>query len=109
MRLLEVPRVDTRTKHEPSLVRDVLAGEQAEEMALAGAVVAEQRNAFTKRHLEVERKHQSRDLELVTREHAHAGTSTAQPDPDVLAARSLRRRSRFLELPKSRHGRLQAA
>src|SRR5580658_212643 len=100
--LLEVPRNDTRTKREPPFVRDVLAREQAQEVALARAVVAEQCDALAEGHLEVKGQHQPRDGELGAREHTHAGATAAQADAHVLAARPLGGWAGLLELPQSR-------
>src|ERR1700728_3916628 len=100
--LLEVPRDHTRTKREPPIVRDVLAREQAQEVALTGAVVAEQRDAFAERHLEVKGQHQPRDGELGAREDAHARATATQADAHILPARPLGGWSGLLEFPQSR-------
>src|SRR6202035_4762096 len=107
--LLEVSGRHPGAEDEPSLVRDLLAGEEPEEMALASAVVAEHRDPFAERHLEIERPDQTGDRELIARHHANAGATPTQADADVLPAWSLSWWAGLLEFAESRDRRLKTA
>src|ERR1700690_3471063 len=107
--LLEVSGRDSRAEDEAPFVGDLLAGEQAQEVALAGAVVAEHGDPFAERHLEVERPHQTGNCQPVAGQHTYSRATTAQTDAHVLAARSLGGRAGLLEFAEPRDRRLKTA
>jgi hypothetical protein len=74
-------------------VRDLLPGEQAQEVRLAAAVAAEHPDALAVEHLEVERLHQPGELELLAGDGAHAGAAAAQAHRHLLVDHLLRRRA----------------
>jgi hypothetical protein len=76
----------------------VAAGEQAQEVGLAGAVGAEDGDAFAVEDLQVEGLHQTGELESFAGDGPDAGAAALEPHPDVLLAGRLGRRAGLLEL-----------
>ena len=83
-----------------AVVGDVLAGEQAQEVRLAGAVGAEHRDPLTEVDLQGERFHQPDELEPLGGERPNPGPPALEPHPDVLLARRFGRRADLFELPQ---------
>jgi hypothetical protein len=81
-------------------VGDVLAGEQAQEVRLPGAVGAEHGDPLAVEDLQVERAHEAGQLQLPAGDGAGAGAASPQSHPDVLLAGRLWRRAGLLELPQ---------
>ncbi len=90
-------------------MRDVVAGQQAQEVRLAGAVGAEHRDALAEEDLGAERPHQPAELQLLAHHRADAGAPAAQAHRQALVARRLRRRPDLLELAQPGLHRLVAA
>lgn len=79
-------------------VRHVVAGQQPQEVRLAGAVGAEDGDPFAVEDLQVEGFHQAGEFQLPAGDGADAGAAALQAHPDVLLARRLGRRPGLLEL-----------
>ena len=91
----EVAGHDARAEPPGAVVVDRLAGEQAQEVALAGAVRAEHRDAARRSDLDVERVGEAVELELLADDHARAGAVAAEPHRHLLVADPLGRRRRL--------------
>src|SRR5436190_827868 len=83
--------------------------EQLQEVRLSGPVGTEHGDALAVEDLEVERLHESGELELDARDRTDAGASTAKVHPDVLLVGQRGRRSGFFELRQPRLHRAVAA
>ena len=84
-------------------------GQQPQEVRLAGAVGAEDRDPLAVPDLEVERLHQSGELELLADHRPLAGAAALEAHLDLLLTGLLGRRAGLLELAQSRLRRLVAA
>ncbi len=98
VRLREVARDDPRAELPLPRVRHLVAGQQAQEVRLPGAVGAEDGDAFAVEDLQREGLHQAGELQSFAGDGPHAGAAALEPHPDVLLARRLRGRSGLLEL-----------
>ena len=95
VRLREVAGDDARTEPPGTAVIDRLTREQPEEVALAGAVRAEHRDALAEPDLGVERIGEPVQLELLAHDHPLAGAIATQPHRHRLLADAIRRRGRL--------------
>ena len=77
-------------------------GEQPQEVRLARAVGAEDRDPLAVPDLEVERLHQPGELEVLADDRALAGAAALEAHLHLLLARLLDRRTGLLELPQPR-------
>ena len=89
----EPARLDPGPEPPRTGVRDRLAGQQAQEVALTAAVGAEDREPLAVEHLEVEGLHQPGQLEPGAGQGPHTGAPAPQPHLDLLVHDLLRRRS----------------
>src|SRR4029079_16848828 len=76
------------------------AGEEPEEVRLARPVRAEHRDAVAEPHLEIERLHEPRQLEMLRDDRTLARAGSAQAQRELLLGRTLLGRPGLLEAPQ---------
>src|SRR5215469_2423472 len=91
VRLSKQARHDTSSELPLSTMDNRLAGEQSQEMRLAGAVRAQHTDPLAVEDLRPHGADHAGDLQAGTRDSAFAGASTAQPHADAFLARLVRR------------------
>src|SRR5205807_4519754 len=89
MQLREISDVDAGAKHPIAGVVDRMARQQPDEMALVGAVLADQADALPEEDLRTEGFRQLREGQLLDAERDRPGATPTQPDRDLLLAGSL--------------------
>jgi hypothetical protein len=80
------------------------AGDESQEVRLAGPVGAQHRDPFAVPDLQVERLHQSAQLQVLAHHRSFAGPAALEPHRDLLLARLLGGRALLLEHPESSLG-----
>ena len=108
--LVEQPGHDAGAEPPRPVVADgLVAGEQAQEVALADAVAAEHGDALAEPQLEVERIGEPVELELLDDHGPLAGAGAAEAHVDALLAHLRRPLVALVELAQPALGRLQLA
>ena len=106
--LMEEPRDDAGAEPpHPRVADGVVAGEKAEEVALADTVATEHGDAFAEPQLEVERIGEPVELEPLDDHGPFSGAGAAEAYVEALWADCRRARVAFLELAKAALGSLQ--
>ena len=95
------------SRHDAVVADRLVAGEQPQEVALAGAVAAEHGDALAEPQLEVERVGEPVELELLDDHGPLAGAGAAEAHVDALLADLRRALVALLELAQPALGRLQ--
>ena len=98
------PGRDAVAEPQLALVRDLLAGQQADQVRLAGAVRADQADPLAEVDLLLERAHQAVDRDVAQANHDPRRVAAGDPDLDLLVGDGRRRRAGVDEAPPARLG-----
>ena len=105
MELRKVSDVDAGPEHPVAGVVDRVARQQPDEVALAGAILADHAHALTEEDLRTERLRQAGEGELRDTQCDGPGATPTQADRDLLLARPLDQLGLFVEEAKPALGR----
>ena len=96
--LIEQSRDNTRTEAPRAAMCNITASQQAQEVRLARPVASKNRNTFTEPDVQIERKRQVGQLQLLADDDLLTGPPAGQPHVDVLIAGRLGRPTGLIEM-----------